>query len=374
MKKRLLALGLCLGMVATAMVGCDKDTGEEETTGKSATKAEITIERADYFGVEVEESYATLTDEDLEEYIQSDLEANATTEQIDQGVLEEGMTANIDYAGTVDGEEYASKEGLDLVLSDGNFAIEGFIDGIIGKSVGDEFEMTLQFPAEYEDADYAGKDIVFSVKVNYIVNTIIPELTDEYVQEVYSYLGLSTVEEYKAEYRKTIINNQIYNAIWETIVENVEVVSYDSEELEALTTTIAEQQELTMTNYGYTLDSYLELMSMSSEDFIAQCEESAKYELKYNMIRDYIAETEGISITDEEYNAELKKTMVAYGMETEEEFYEYFATYGYDEQFFKDNFLMNKVVEFVCDNVVVVPDAEEETTASDETETTAATE
>ncbi len=374
MKKRLLALGLCLGMVATAMVGCDKDTGEEETTGKSATKAEIKIERADYFGVEVEESYATLTDEDLEEYIQSDLEANATTEQIDQGVLEEGMTANIDYAGTVDGEEYASKEGLDLVLSDGNFAIEGFIDGIIGKSVGDEFEMTLQFPAEYEDADYAGKDIVFSVKVNYIVNTIIPELTDEYVQEVYSYLGLSTVEEYKAEYRKTIINNQIYNAIWETIVENVEVVSYDSEELEALTTTIAEQQELTMTNYGYTLDSYLELMSMSSEDFIAQCEESAKYELKYNMIRDYIAETEGISITDEEYNAELKKTMVAYGMETEEEFYEYFATYGYDEQFFKDNFLMNKVVEFVCDNVVVVPDAEEETTASDETETTAATE
>ncbi len=362
MKKKLLALGLCLGMVATAMVGCNKDAKkEEETTGKKATKAEMKIERTDYFGVEVEESKATVTDEELEEYIKSDLDANAKTEEVKEGVLEKGMTANLDYTGTVDGKEYASKKGLALELKDKNFAIEGFIEGIIGKSVGDEFEMTLQFPKEYEDADYAGKDIVFKVKINSIVNRIVPELTDDYVKEVYSYLGISTVEEYKEEYRKTIRTNEIYSAIWQTVLENVEVVSYDSEKLDAMITSISEQQELSLSQYGMTLDSYLEAASMSKEDFMKECEESAKSELKYNMIRDYIAEQEGITISDEEFNTELKKTMVAYNMKTEEEFYKYFETYGYDEAFFRENFLMNKVVEFVCDNVTVVPDKEEET-------------
>lgn len=365
MKKKLLALGLCLGMVATAMSGCNKDADKEKETAKKKTVAEMKIEKSDYFGLEVEESDATVTDAELEEYIKGDLKANAKTEEVKEGVLEKGMTAKLDYTGTVDGKEYASKKDLSLELKEGNFAIEGFIEGIIGKSVGDEFEMTLQFPKEYEDADYAGKDIVFKVKISAIINTIVPELTDDYVKEVYTYLGISTVDEYKAEYKKTIETNDIYKVVWPMLLKNVEVVSYDSEELEAKTTEVAEQQELSLSQYNMTLDSYLEAASMSKEDFMKQCEDTAKEELKYNMIRDYIAKTEGISISDEEYNEELKKTMVAYGMKTEEEFYKYFSTYGYDEAFFRDNFLMNKVVEYVCDNIVVVPDKEEETKESE---------
>lgn len=362
MKKKLLALGLCLGMVATAMSGCNKDADKEkETSAKKKTVAELKIEKSDYFGLEVEESKATVTDKELEEYIKSDLQANAKTEEVKEGVLEKGMTAKLDYTGTVDGKEYASKKGLALVLESDKFAIPGFVEGIIGKSVGDEFEMTLQFPKEYQDAEYASKDIVFKVKINAIVNTIVPELTDDYVKEVYAYLGISTVDEYKAEYRKTIETNDIYKVVWPMLLENVEVVSYDSEALEAKTTEVAEQQELSLSQYNMTLDSYLEAASMSKEDFMKQCEDTAKEELKYNMIKDYIAKTEGISISDEEYNEELKKTMVAYGMKTEEEFYKSFADYGYDEEFFRDNFLMNKVVEYVCSNIVVVPDKEEET-------------
>ncbi len=367
MRKKLMALTLCLGMFASAMTACNDDKGKEQETAKK-TKGEITIEKADYVGIEVEESDATVTDKELEEYITSDLKANSKTEELKEGVLEKGMTAKIDYTGTVDGEEYASKEGLSLLLEKDQFAIDGFVDGIIGKSVGDEFELNLQFPKEYEDEKYAGKDIVFKVKINAIVNTIIPELNDEYVKEYYSYLGISTVDEYKEEYKKTILNNEVYNIVWPVILENVEVVSYDSDELSAMIKSVKEQQEYSLSQYGMTLESYLEAASMSQADFDKQCEDTAKSELKFNMIRDYIAKTEGIKITDEEYNAELKKTMKAYDMETEEEFYKYFATYGYDEQFFRDNFLMNKVVEYICDNIKVVPDKEEETTKKNETE------
>lgn len=368
MKKKLLALSLCLGMVATSMVGCGKDSGKEEETTKTVTKADFTIERSDYFGLEVEESVATITDEELQEYIDADLKANSTTEEVKEGVLEEGMTVKIDYTGTVDGEEYAKQTGSQLVLKDDQFAIEGFVDGLIGKSVGEEVTMTLKFPDSYTDETYAGKDIEFTVKINAIVNTIVPELNDEYVKEIYSYLGISTVDEYKEEYRKTIRTQDIYGVVWEVIMENVEVKSYDSEELDKLTTQIAESQEYSLSQYGMTLDSYLEAMSMSREDFDKQCRETAEEELKFNMIRDYIAKTENITITDEEYNIELKKTMVAYDIETEEEFYEYFEEMGYDKEFFKENFLMNKVVEFVVDNIVVVPDKEKET----EAETTSA--
>lgn len=361
MKKKLLALSLCLGMVATSMVGCGKDSGKEEETTKKVTKADFVIEREDYVGLEVEESVATVTDEELQKYIDEDLKANSTTEELKEGVLESGMVAKIDYTGTVDGKEYAKQEGSQLELSKDKFAIEGFVEGLIGKSVGDEVTLDLKFPKDYTDEKYAGKDIKFVVKIKAIVKTNTPKLTDDYVKEVYSYLGISTVDEYKEEYRKTIRAQAVYSVVWPMITKNIEIKSYDSVELEKLTTEIAEMQEYNLSQYGMTLDKYLEAMSMSKADFTKQCEESAKEELQYNMIRDYIAEKENITISDEEYNVELKKTMVAYDIETEEEFYKYFEEMGYDKEFFKKNFLMNKVVDFIVDNIKVVPDKEKET-------------
>ncbi len=372
MKKKLLALTLCLGMVATALVGCgDKSSEKEtETTAKKEDSIKFTIERDGYVGIEVEESYATVSEEELQSYIESDLEANKTTETITEGVLEAGMVVDIDYTGTVDGSEYTSMTGSQITLDSSSFAIDGFTDGLVGKSVGEEFEMTLYFPDDFEDEAYASKEIIFTGKINGIVNTIIPELNDEYVKEVYSYLGISTVDEYKAEYERNIKVQKIYSVVWPILLENMNVEKYNEEELESVATSISENIEYNIVSYGSDLATYLELVGMTQEEFDEECLNEAKSQLKNEAIIAYIAEKEGITVTDEEYAEELSKTMVAYGMETEEEFYEYFSTYyGYDEAYFRESFLMNKVVEFVCDNIVVVPDVEETTAA--ETETTA---
>lgn len=369
MKKKLLALTLCLGMITVAFSGCGKKSdknGEDATEAKKVTKAELTVEKEDYFGLEVEESDTAVTDEELEKYIESDLQANSTTEEVKEGILEKDMDVNIDYTGTVDGQEYTSKTGSVLKLTDGSFVIDGFVEGLIGKSVGEEVKLSLKFAEDYEDDAYAGKDIEFTVKINSIVVTKVPELNDEYVKNIYGYLSLATVDEYKEEYRRNIRVNKIYAVVWPAILENVEIKSYDSEELDKLAKEIAEQQEYSMSLYGLTLDSYLEAVGQTKEEFLADCEEAAKEQLASEMIAAKIAEMEGITVTDEEYAEELKKTMVAYEIETEEEFYEYFADYGYDEAYFKKSFLTNKVIEFVCDNIVVVddkPETESETSA-----------
>lgn len=232
-----------------------------ETDVESEQK--IVIERDAYMGIEVDEDIATITDEELQEYIQSDLEANA-----------------------------------------------------------DE-------------------------------NGNIPELTDEYVQAVYSYLGISTVEEYMEEYRSTIVLQDIYEVVWPEIIENIEIIGYDYDEVHNLVELCIEELESNLIGYEMDLEDYLEYIEMTKEDLELEYLNSAIDDAVYCEVRDYIATAENISVSDEEYIEELSKTMVTYEFDTEEEFYEYFGAYGYDEEYFRDNFLTNKVVEFICENIVV---------------------
>lgn len=311
------------------------------------------IDRDDYYQIPVDTDIATITEEELEEYIASDLEANEKRVEIYDGVLEEGMVVNLDYVGTVEGEIYAQKTEAELILSSDQFAIDGFIDGLIGKSVGQEVILNLQFPDDYPEEEYAGKNIEFNVTINAIVNIIIPELTDDYVKEVYSYLGISTVEEYKEEYRNTIRTQEIYNAVWLDLVGNIDFVAYDRKQVEALYESELESQLYAFSNYGMTLESYLEATDQTEEGFYAEIYYMVIDEMQNEIVVEHIAKEENLSVTEEEYQKELKKTMIVYDIETEEEFYETFESYGYDKDFFMKNFIKNKVVEFICDNVVV---------------------
>ena len=311
------------------------------------------IDRENYYQVQVDEDVATITDEEMQEYIESDLEANEERVEIKEGILEEGMVVNIDYIGTVDGEVYASKTDSELILYSDQFAIEGFVEGLIGKSVGQEVTLNLQCPENYAEEENSGKNIDFIVTINAIINITTPELTDDYVKEVYSYLGISTVEEYKEEFRNNIRTQEIYAAVWENIVGSVEFFAYDRKEVEDRYESLLESQLYAFSNYGMTLESYLESMDLTEEAFYAEIYYMVIDEMQHDIVVEYIAEAEDLSVTEEEYQKELKKTMMVYDIETEEEFYDYFEAYGYDKEFFMKNFLTNMVVEFICDNVVM---------------------
>ncbi|MBP3338665.1 MAG: FKBP-type peptidyl-prolyl cis-trans isomerase [Lachnospiraceae bacterium] len=364
MKKRLIALLMCTGLVITAFSGCKKGSdGAEQETGSTEEKTELvwSISREDYFGLEIEESKAHITDEELQKYIDSDLKANAEEVDLKEAPLEMGQYAVIDFEGKTDGKTVISKSDYEIELGAGQVLFEGFDEGLVGKKKGDKFDLTLKYPKDYEDESLREKEIVISVTVDKVFDLNIPELNDEYVKKVYTYLGISTVEEYKAEYKRTIEEKMQYDVLWPLVMKNVVIEIYDSEELKKKATPTFEYYEYMYSQTEGGLAGALEQSGMTEDEFYKKyCEDPAKEEIKYYLIRDYIAETEKIEVTDEEFEAELKKSMELYDVETKEEFYKKFESQGYDEEYFRDNFLTNKVVQFICENAVVVEDAEKE--------------
>jgi len=140
-------------------------------------------------------------------------------------------------------------------------------------------------------------------------------------------------------------------------MDNVTVISYDSNELKSRADEMYEYYEYTYSQTGEGIDAALDEAGITKEEFYKQyCEEPVKEEIKFYYIRDYIAKEENITFTEEEFNEELEKSMKLYEIDSKEEFYAMFTAQGYDEEFFRDNLLTNKVVQFICENAVVISD------------------
>lgn len=363
MKKKIYALLLCIGMIATVFAGCGKDSkNEEETSGAEKTELKYTIERDDYVGIEIEESDVTVTEEELKEYIDADLMSNYT--EVKEGVVEYDMIINFDYVVTFEGEEYESYKGAEMELTEKTvFVDEELTKQFVGKAFGDEFTSNVVMAEDFEDDKIAGKEVQFKITIN---SQYVPsELNDEYVQNIYSYKGISTVEEYKEMYIEAIRFNTVYPIAWEKVLENITVESYDSEEMAIAVRDKMEQLEADAVDAGYTWEEYLAEEKVTEEELEKEFEEEYKHEVKFMLARDYIVEHEGVSFTEEEFSAEVMDSVTVYGLETEEEFFEFMAKYyGLEEEYFRDNMLTTKVLEFICDNITIVPDVEEETTTA----------
>ena len=188
MKRKVIA-ALLLGMAIT-VTGCsgnttkDTDTTTEatsETTAESASESETASEAAerpdykaldyvklgDYKGLEVTLASTDVTDEEVEQQVETNLNNNDKSEELKEGTVENGDVANIDYEGKLNGKAFdgGTAEGYDLTIGSGSF-IDGFEDGLIGKKIGDTVDLNLTFPEDYSSTDLAGKEVVFTVKIN----------------------------------------------------------------------------------------------------------------------------------------------------------------------------------------------------------------
>ena len=363
MKKKLLAVALCI-CAAFSVVACGgQETSEEGTTDEtnSETKTEAKITLGDYKGIKVDASLGEVSEEDLKEYLDSVLESKATTEEITEGVLAKDDEIKFDCTIYVDGEEYkaVTGESMELNVAAGTVSA-GFPEGdlcagIIGKNIGEEIELNLKYGDDYTDTKVAGKEAVFKVKVTAKLNTIVPEFTDEFVATNFDYLNLSTKDDLLNYLKKDIVINQVYADIWEKVVfETATVDSYDSDDLAAMTTEYAEYQEYYIYQMtGSTLADYLTATEQTEEDFYAQMEEIAKTYLKQEMVVNAIAEAENIVITDEAYASEMLEFAKSYGYDTVEEFETAYAD-SMTKEDFEFTILTYLVEEFVCTNVEYV--------------------
>lgn len=313
MKKKLIAAVTGICMIAGALSGCSSDTAENDYVSVSGYKG-IEIDKVD---VDTD-----ISDEDVENEINSVLEENATDKEVTGRAAQLGDTADINYVGKVDGQEFdgGSADNYPLELGSGSF-IDGFEDSIVGHNVGETFDWNGKFPDDYQNTDLAGKDVVFTITVNALTEPELPELTDDFVKTVSE--ESETVEEYREEVRKNLeetaqenYDSELNSAMWEAVLEKAEVKGYPDGEVDRIYNTYLEQYQEMASYYNMEYDEFIQLYTeMTVDEFEEEAKEAAKDNIKQSQVAEVIAEKEGLTLTDEEYEKEFEKLAEDYGYE-----------------------------------------------------------
>ena len=338
MKKRLLALVLGMSMVLL-LAGCSNEGKEEEKEAEAAIQTD-NLQIAKYIGLEVEmEKKLEVTDEDVKASIQSTLSMYASENTED--VAEEGDLVIIDYEGKIDGVAFERGTATDqsITIGAGGY-IPGFEDGIIGHKVGEEFDVPVTFPENY-NADLAGKDAVFTMKLKGIT----PELTEDLLKKIS--VTCDTIEEYEAEQRAALeVSNQesyeyeLEGRIWEALVSEVTVEEYPQDMLD-------EQYDTLENMFSEFLEEY-DLDTLLKATYGIDAETYATNIVKQILAAEAIAEHEGIEVTEDEYKAYLEEYAETYGYEDAAEFESMVS-----EEALMRNFLHKEVMQFLKENCIV---------------------
>ena len=348
MKKRIMTLVTGILASAAVLTGCSGSKGLETDA------LSISV----YKGVEIDEIQkpAEVTDEDVENTIQSSLQMNATQEEITDRPVEDGDIATIDFTGKINGQEFEGGSSTDYPLTIGSgLFIDGFEDSVIGHNIGDTYDWQGKFPDNYQSAEYAGKDVVFTITVKGIAEESVPELNDNFVKSVSE--KSKSVKEYKEEVRKqltddneTSYENQVGQAVWQKVLENTEIKKYPEDEMKELSKTLIDQYK-SMAEYAeQDYETYIqEQMGYSVEEFEKQVEEAAKASLKQSMVTEAIADKEKIKLSNKEYKEQLKKIADSYMYEDVDALKE-----AAEEEDLKDIALNNMVREWLKEHSVQV--------------------
>lgn len=289
-------------------------------TATVAVKPEVTL--GDYKGIEIEKVEVEVTDEDVEAELLNVQKQNARNIPVEDRAAKMEDEVMIDFEGFVDGEAFEGGKGENYQLTLGSHSfIDTFEDQIVGKSIGDEFDVNVTFPEDYQAADLAGKPAIFKCKLNGIKETELPELDDEFASEVSEF---DTMDEYKADIRATLqvkkekaAKNTKEGLVIDKIIENA---SMDVPTPMVETTKEQMMQEFAqqISYQGLSIEQYFQFTGMSKEKFLETATPEAERRIKSRLVLEAIAKAEDIQVSDEELNEELKKMAEMYQMDLEQ--------------------------------------------------------
>ncbi|MBQ4071288.1 MAG: trigger factor [Clostridia bacterium] len=283
-------------------------------------KPDVSIEG--YLGIEAEKKVAEATDEEIDAEIKRVCERNARKIDVIDRAAAMGDIANIDYEGSVDGVPFDGGKGAghDLKLGSGSFIL-GFEEQIVGKSIGEEFDVNVTFPEEYHAEELAGKAAVFKTKLNSIVFEEIPELTDDFVTEVSEF---NTVDEYKADIKAKITKRnedkaqaEFEGALAEALIEKL-VAEIPEAMFETETENYVRDYDTRLRQNGLDLKTYFKYTGLTLEGLREQLRPQAERQVKLRLALEKIAELESLTVTDEEIEAEYTKISETYSVPAEE--------------------------------------------------------
>lgn len=320
---------------------------------KGVTAADYVTLPEDYADITIDAALGEVTDEDVSEYINSNiLSSFATTEQITDCAAAMGDTVNIDYVGTIDGVEFSggSAKGYELELGSGTF-IDNFEDQIANHTPGETFEVNVTFPEDYGSTDLAGKAAVFTTTLNYIVgDTITPELTDAWVQENLSEtMGFTDVAGLNSFVSQQIAFNNQYTDVFTALRDKATF----AEELPESATEYFRNVLLYglysyAQNYGTTMTTIVASGMLGSgystvEDFVADMEDSITSQTQQVLLLQAVAEKEGLKCDTDTLNTEFVNQ---YGIKDPTNFVQV-----YGENYVKCQLLDSIVMQNLINNV-----------------------
>ena len=320
-------------------------------TAEVAVKPEVTL--GQYKGIEVEKADTTATDEEVAAEIDKEREANSRTITVEDRAVQDGDMTVIDFEGFVDGEAFEGGKGTDYPLTIGSGAfIPGFEEKLVGAEIGKEVEVDVTFPEEYHAKELAGKPAVFKCTVKEIKVKELPELDDDFAQDVSDF---DTLEEYKADVRKKVEEKKAADAkakkedaVIEKIIEGATMEIPD-----AMVETQAERmvdefaQRLQM--QGLSMEQYMQFTGGNVQAMVEQSKPQALKRIQSRLVLDAVVAAENLTATDEEVDAELGRMAEQYKMETEK-LKEMFAEE--DLKSIRDDLAVQKAVELVTDAAV----------------------
>ena len=278
---------------------------------------EVTL--GDYKGLEVEKAEATVTDEQVQAELDRMAQNVASTETVERAA-EMGDTANIDFEGFDNGVAFDGGKGenFDLKLGSGSF-VPGFEEQVVGMAAGDEKDIDITFPEDYVE-NLAGKAVVFHVKCNKVTATNVPALDDEFAKDVSEF---DTLDELKADIRAKAqekaqkqIDSTFENACVEKAAENA-TVELPNGLIEAELDNQMERFAYQLQMSGYSMDQYAKMMGGDMATMRNAFRATAEKQAKINVTLDKIIEVEGITVTDEDIEAEYTALATQYELEAD---------------------------------------------------------
>ena len=294
---------------------------KEGFTFKATVVVEPEIEIKDYDGIEVEKLSTEVTDEMIDEEIDRVRERNSRMITVEDRAAENGDTVVIDFEGFCDGEAFegGKAEEYNLELGSGNF-IPGFEEQIVGHNTGDEFDIDVKFPEEYQAENLKGKDAVFKIKLHEIKTKELPEVDDDFVKDVSE---KDTVAEYRDELKEQIakrlegeserdLDDKLTNAIIEKVEGEIPEQMYDRE-----AQNMVREMDMRLRQQGMDFDTYMKYTGMDANAVLEMYKPEAQRRVKMRLALEKIAELEKIEPTEEEINAEYDKMAQAYNMEAD---------------------------------------------------------
>lgn len=315
-------------------------------------KPEVTL--GEYKGVEVEVAEAEVTDEEVQGQIAAEQEKNAREITITDRAVEPQDKVTIDFEGFIDGEAFpgGTAEDHDLVIGSGSF-IGNFEDQLIGKNIGDDVEVNVEFPEDYQAKELAGKPAVFKVAIKAITVKELPELNDDFAADVSDF---ETLDEYKEDIKAKLLEQkqtarvaEVENAVIQKVVENATLEVPEAMINDQVNRNINDFAQR-MGQQGLNMEMYLQYTGQTMDALKENFTKDAKTQLESRLVLEAIANAEDMPVTDEDVEEEIATMAERFNMKAED----IKKTIGENEtNMIKEDLKISKSVKLVVDSAVV---------------------